>query len=181
MLEEVILMESLPSDKLKNFQIESLTRDNFESASGVIYIDAPDALENVVQLNRAKLAVATFGGNGVLPNKGAISSTAFTDAPPTGTAIQPAVGEVWMVDLTNINIVNGASGTNNITLQWSDGSETTTIVTAGIAGAATAGVLFDIEKTPEKIAYLTNSLYLTVVGSASDESHLKIPYQMVAQ
>ena len=86
-----------------------------------------------------------------------------------------------MVDLTNINIVNGASGTNNITLQWSDGSETTTIVTAGIAGAATAGVLFDIEKTPEKIAYLTNSLYLTVVGSASDESHLKIPYQMVAQ
>ena len=48
MLEEVILMESLPSDKLKNFQIESLTRDNFESASGVIYIDAPDALENVV-------------------------------------------------------------------------------------------------------------------------------------
>ena len=175
-------MESLPTEKLKNNQIESLTRDNFESASGVIYIDAPDALENFVQLNRAKLAVATFGGNGVLPNKGAISATAFTDSPPTGTAIQPAVGEVWMVDLTNINIINGASGTNNVTLQWSDGTPNTcTIVTAGIAGAATAGVLFDIEKTPEKITYLTNSLYLTVVGSASDESHLKIPYQMVAQ
>ena len=87
-----------------------------------------------------------------------------------------------MVDLTNINIINGASGTNNVTLQWSDGTPNTcTIVTAGIAGAATAGVLFDIEKTPEKITYLTNSLYLTVVGSASDESHLKIPYQMVAQ
>jgi len=175
-------MESLPSDKLKNFQIESLTRDNFESASGVLYIDATNALENMIQLNHAKLAVATFGGNGVLPNKGAISSTTFTDSPPTGSAIRPAVGEVWRVNLTDINIVNGSASSNTVSLLWTDSTgATAAIISTGIAGNATAGKLYDDALMTEKIAYLTNSLYLSAVGTQSDESIIKIPYQMVAQ
>lgn len=175
-------VESLPSDKLKNFQIENLTRDDFESASGILYIDAPDALTNMVELNQAKLAVATFGGDGVLPNGGAIKQVTFTDGPPTGSAVQPSVGQVWRVNLTDINIVNGSSSSNTVSLIWIDSTgATAAIISTGIAGNATAGKLYDDALMTQKIAYLTNSLYLSVVGTQSDESIIKVPYQMVAQ
>jgi len=173
------LNEQLPSDKLKNIQLESLTKDQFNSASGVLYIDAPQALANAVTLNNAKQAVSTFGANGPLPNKGAITVSAFTDAAP-GTDIRPGVGEVWVIDnLLYGSIVNGSSSSNTITISLKDADGTTiTIHSLGAAGSATTQI--GNPATGRMPLTLTRNLYLNVKGSESDESICHIPYQMVA-
>jgi len=172
-------MDQLPSDKLKNIQIENLTKDEFNTASGVVYIDAPNALADAVTLNDAKLAVSTFGANGILPNKGAISVTSFTDAAP-GSNLRPSVGEVWVIDdLFFGSVVNGSSSSNTITISLTDGTNTVTIHSLGAAGSATTQI--GNPATGGMKLTLTNGLYLNVKGSESDESILLIPYQMTAQ
>ena len=173
-------MESLPSNKLKNFQIENLTRDDFESASGILYIDAPNALADAVNLNDAKLAVSTFGGNGIIPNQGAISTVTFTDA-AAGSDIQPAVGEVWQIDnLFMSAVLNGSSGTPNaIVIAITDGT-TRLDIHAFAAAPGTTTPIGSPASSSLKL-YLTNDLYLNVRGDQSDTSSIYVPYQMVVQ
>lgn len=170
---------NLPSQKLKNIQIENLTKDDFNSAVGVIYIDAPGALADAVTLNKAKEAVATFGANGILPNKGAITATTFTDA-AAGSPIRPAVGEVWDIDnLLYGSIVNGSGSSNTITISLTDG--TTTIAIHSLAAAGGTVTQLGNPATGAMKLRLTRQLWLTVKGSESDESICHIPYNQVAQ
>lgn len=168
-----------PTTKLQTTTLGDLTHTQLNATSSSTFVNRPGALKNAADIHRAKLAISTFGGNGIIPDSGAILGTAFSDAPPTGTAIQPGAGEVWRVDLTDIEVVNGSGSTNTVTLMLTDGTPTTlTVIATAIAGSATHGKLFDLEKTPSKVEYLTNSLYLAVVGTAAGVCN--VPYAKVA-
>jgi hypothetical protein len=169
-----------PVGKLKTVTLGDLTQTQLNATTVSTFVNRPTALKQATEIHQAKLAISTFGGNGIIPDSGAILATAFTDAPPTGSTIRPGEGEVWRVDLTDIEIVNGSSGTNTVKLMLTDGAVVLNIISTGIGGAATNGKLFDLEKTPSKVEYLTRSLYLAVVGTASDESFCNMPYTKVA-
>jgi hypothetical protein len=172
-----------PSNKLKNITLDDLTQTQVKSAAGVVYIDSPSALADTVAFHNAKLAVATFGST-VIPSKGAVGTVAFTDAPPTGSVLDIPEGEVWLTWPSLWRVVNGASATNDVKvyIQEVGGHScqigaTTTVASAATDGAAiTASVALPI---PRSIR-LTKNLTLAVVGTQSDESTLKIPYQLEA-
>lgn len=169
-----------PTQKLKTTTLGDLTHTQLNETTSTTFIDRPGALKDAVGIHKAKLAISTFGGNGIIPDSGAIHSESFTDGPPTGAFIQPAAGEVWRVDLTDILIVNGSGSENTVKLMLTDAVTSLEITSAAISGAATAGRLFDLEKTPSKVEYITNSLYLAVVGTQSTTSTLNMPYTKVA-
>jgi len=170
----------IPEDKLKTTTLGDLTQSQIYDTSSATFIPQRAALEDLILIHKAKMALSIFGGNGIIPDSGAISSTAFSDAPPTGTAIQPAAGEVWRVDLAAAWVVNASGSSNDVTLLWTDGTPggTGDYITATIAGSATAGKFYNTALVPTSVHTLTNSLYLAVVGTASGT--LNIPYTLVA-
>ena len=169
-----------PVNKLKTTTLGNLTQTQLHDTASSTFVNRPAPLKNALEIHNAKLAISTFGGNGVIPDSGAIEEVTFTDGPPTGVPIQPSAGEVWRVDLCEAWIVNGSGGSNDVTLMWTDGIMAGTYITATIAGAATNGKLFDVSATPSSVHTLTNALYLAVVGTQSVGSTLNVPYTLVA-
>jgi len=173
-------MEASPLDKLKTTTLGDLTQTQIHDTAATTFVSRPGATRIAREIHEAKLAISTYGGNGIIPDSGGFEQVEFTDAPPTGTAMQPPAGQVWRIDLTDINIVNGSAGSNTVSLKMTDGITSNLLKATAIAGGNQDGKMFDIEKTPSKVEYFTNSLYLAVVGTSSDASTAKVPFTKVA-
>ena len=167
-----------PYDYLTTTSVGDLTQDQINSSIASSFVPEKVKGKQVIEIHKVKEAASTFGANGILPSKGAITASAFTDS-PAGTAIKPGAGEVWVIDnLLYGSVVNGSGSTNTITIALTDGTSTITI--HSFAAAASAVTQFGNPATGTMKLTLTNQLWLTVKGSQSDESICHIPYQMVA-
>ena len=167
-----------PYDYFTTTKVGNLTQTQINSA--IKDSDVPEKVQGrqAIEIHKVKEAASTFGGNGIIPSKGAITASSFTDA-AAGTAIKPEAGEVWVIDnLLYGSVVNGSSSSNTITIALTDGTHTITI--HSFAASAAAITQIGNPATGAMKLRLTNQLWLTVKGSQSDESICHIPYQMVA-
>ena len=172
-------MEATPTDKLKQVQIGDLTTTQLQSTSKLTYIPQDSMLEDAVRIHKAAEAISTFGAGGVLPDSGAILVQVFDDT-AGGTSIQPGEGEVWRVELGLLTAINGAVGSNTMTVYASDGTTDVSLGAKAIAGGATEAI-FDFAVFGLQPFEITNTRYLKVISSESDPSMLQVNYTMVAR
>jgi hypothetical protein len=166
-----------PYDYLKVTKIQDLTQTELNSSIKNSFVPETKQGIDVIQIHKVKEAGSTFGANGVLPDSGAIASTAFTDAPTA--ELKPSANEVYQIDNLFLSyIVNGSSSTNAVTISLTDGTSTIPIHTVSVAGSAAA--LIGNPATSSMKLNITNKLWLKVIGDQSDESQWQVPYTLVA-
>lgn len=168
-----------PYDYLKTTQVDDLTQSQINSSIKESFVPEQVQGKQVIQIHNVKQAASTFGSNGVIPSKGAISTVTFTDA-AAGSDIQPAAGEVWQIDnLFMSAVLNGSSGTPNaVIIAITDGT-TRVDIHAFAAAPGTTTPIGSPASSSLKL-YLTNDLYLNVRGDQGDVSSIYVPYQQVA-
>lgn len=168
-----------PYDYLKTTQIDDLTQDQINQSIKESFVPEKKQGKQIIEIHKVKEAASTFGSNGVIPSKGAISTTTFDDS-AGGSEVRPEVGEVWQIDNMFMSaVLNGSSGTPNaIIIAITDG--TTSLDILAFAAAPGGVTAVGVPATHTFKLTLTNSLYLTVRGDQGDTSSLYVPYQMVA-
>ena len=168
-----------PYDYLKTTQVDDLTQDQINSSIKESFVPQKKQGKQIIEIHKVKEASSTFGSNGVIPSKGAISTVTFTDA-AAGADIQPSAGEVWQIDnLFMAAVLNGSSGTPNaITIAITDG--TTRLDIHSFAAAPGTTTPIGNPSASSLKLYLTNDLYLNVRGDQGDTSSFYVPYQQVA-
>ena len=174
----------IPEDKLKTTTLGDLTQTQIYSTSSATFIPQRKALEDLILIWQAKMALASFNGT-VLPDNGGNQIVAFTDGPPTGTQLVIAPGEVWLTWPSLWSGINGASAGNDVKVFLVDVANnrqtqiggTTTLTASTLDGAITTSTV--ARPLPSYIK-LSSNLTLSVVGTQSAESTLVIPFQLEA-
>ena len=167
-----------PYDYLTTTKVDDLTQTQINSSIKESFVPEKKQGREIIEIHKVKMASSTFGSNAI-PSKGAISVVTFDDT-AGGSDIRPNDGEVWEIDnLLMGGVLNGSGSTPNaIQIAITDGTSSLVIHQFAAAPATTTAI--GSAATAQMKLYLTNSLYLNVIGDQSDESSILIPYNMVA-
>lgn len=166
-----------PYDYLTTTQVSDLTQTEINDSIKNSFVPEKVQGKQIIEIHNVKEASSTFGANGVIPDSGAIASTAFTDAPTA--ELKPSANEVYQIDNLFLSyVVNGSSSTNAITISLTDGTSTIPIHSVSVPGSQSA--LIGNPATSSLRLNITNKLWLKVIGDQSDESQWQVPYTKVA-
>jgi len=156
--------------KLKTLKLKDLTQSQISATIENNFLSESDGLHQGVLVHQAKLAQATFGAAGAIPDSGGISSTDFSDSTVT---IIPPVGEVWTLNPALITCTNSGLAPSSITTRITDGTNSVTFPVATIAPGLELPIL---ENNYSSSIRLTSSLYLSVISSISNTQTLNFAY-----
>lgn len=169
-------MDATPLDKLKTTTLGDLTQTQIHDTAATTFVSRPAATKLAREIHEAKLAIATFGGGGVIPSKGDVQEANITDVPiPAASTLRPAAGEVWIIDFGMLTVVNGSAGTNTISAQIEDADGTATYQVSGTVAGGAIGQPFE-----DKPYRLTDSLFIRITSSSGDESLVTLAVQYEA-
>ena len=177
-------MDATPLDKLKTTTLGDLTQDQIHDTAASTFVSRPGATRIARDIHEAKLAIATFGST-IIPSGGGIESAPFTDAPPTGSQLAIPAGEVWLTWPSMWRVVNAAGAENDISIwlvQVDTGTQNQIGTTTTVAASAQDGAAVTSSTALPLPSWfkLNSNLTLSVVGTQSGISNLKIPYQLEA-
>ncbi|PXY71667.1 MAG: hypothetical protein CXX80_03390 [Methanobacteriota archaeon] len=169
-------MDATPLDKLKTTTLGDLTQTQIHDTAASTFVSRPGATKIAREIHRAKLAIATFGGGGIIPSKGDVQPTTITDIPlPAASTMIPAIGEVWRFDFGMLTVANGASSTNTILLQVEDSDGNPTYEISGTVPANEVGQPFNAMPF-----WLTAPLFIRITSNKSDTSLVTLAVQYEA-
>jgi len=156
-------------NRLKTLKLKEVTQSNISDSVKESFISEKKYLENIISLHQAKVAQSTFGSGGTIPSTGSIESSVFGD---TITAIQPATGEVWVMDPALLQVTNGGGAPANITPSLTDGTTTMNFPAVTIQPGL-SGFVLGVDSAAAIQSYgmrLSNTLYFQLISSV-DQPH----------
>ena len=156
--------------RLKTLQLKDVTQGNISDSIKESFLSEQKFIDKIISLHQAKVAQSTFGGSGVVPSSGAISTTTFTDS---ATTIKPSAGEVWTLNPAFITGSNSGIAPSQVTLSITDGSNSVDLPSATIPDANQIPLL---ENQYSSTLKLTSSMYLSVISDSNNTQTLRFPY-----